>query len=139
MVGEMVVEGGLLAETLRPISEEHPVRGSAQTTRPQRRQWWRRKDQEPNSWWQKGHLRTFASSSQVTIDCSRSFRWFFCPASDNIPPFDADMSSSGFASNCVSFVSLFSSLETSKYCLSTVFLLIATKSFVWSRMNPCSL
>lgn len=84
-------------------------------------------------------MRTLASSSQVTTDCSKSFRWFFCPARDNIPPLAVDISSGGFASNCVSFVSLFSSLETSRYCLSTVFLLIAMKSFVWSRMNPCSL
>lgn len=64
----------VVGATLRPTSEEQFVRGSAQTTRPQRRQWCRLKDQEPNSWWQKGHLRTLASSSQVTTDCSNSFR-----------------------------------------------------------------
>ena len=125
--------------TLRPTSEEQFVRGSAQTTRPQRRQWCRLKDQDPNSWWQKGHLRTLASSSQVTTDCSNTFRWFFCPARLNIPPLLAITSSGGFANSCVSFVSRFSNLETSRYCLSTVFLLIARKSFVWSRTNPWSL
>jgi hypothetical protein len=107
-------------------SEEHPVCRSAQTTLPHIRQWCLLKVHVPKSCWQNGHLGTVLSSSHVTTDCSRSFLWFFCPDNegDNNPAF-ADTFSGALSSSRTNLANRFSSLETSRLCRSTRFLLMS--------------
>ncbi len=77
------------------------------------------------------------SSSQVTTDCSKSFRWFFAPdIGHNKPLVPGSCSGGGLAKSCVSFVKRFSSRVTSRKLLLFVSFLLFMKSAVWSRAKP---